>query len=189
MLFHDRIYDLQRRFLRIIAVGLGAHEDLFESMLPNGSTLTRAIRYPPMPEAPEGEPHVWAGEHADINLITALPRATAAGPAGEDRRRAGSTPSPPRAGSIINTGMMLERALQRADPAGLGTGSSPTDGQAGERYSVVQFCHPTPWTVLVPAAVVLHAGAPPALRAPIEAGDKLDEVLYEINLVEDARRV
>ena len=52
MLFHERIYDLQRRFLRIIAVGLGAHEDLFESMLPYGSTLTRAIRYPPMPEAP-----------------------------------------------------------------------------------------------------------------------------------------
>ena len=54
MLFHQRIYDLQRRFLRVIAVGLGAHEDLFESMLPNGSTLTRAIRYPPMPEAPVG---------------------------------------------------------------------------------------------------------------------------------------
>ena len=52
MLFHRRIFDLQRRFLRIIAVGLGAHEDLFEAMLRDGSTLTRAIRYPPMPEAP-----------------------------------------------------------------------------------------------------------------------------------------
>src|SRR3546814_19894504 len=79
MLFHQRIYDLQRRFLRIIAVGLGAHEDYFESMLPNGSTLTRAIRYPPMPEAPDADTHVWAGAHADINLITALPRATAPG--------------------------------------------------------------------------------------------------------------
>src|SRR3546814_17685942 len=80
MLFHRRIYDLQRRFLRIIAVGLGAHEDYFESMLPNGSTLTRAIRYPPMPEAPDADTHVWAGAHADINLITALPRPPAPGP-------------------------------------------------------------------------------------------------------------
>src|SRR3546814_254812 len=79
MLFHQRIYDLQRRFLRIFAVGLGAHEDYFESMLPNGSTLTRAIRYPPMPEAPDADTHVWAGAHADINPITALPRATAPG--------------------------------------------------------------------------------------------------------------
>ena len=85
MLFHERIYDLQRRFLRVIAVGLGAHEDLFETMLPNGSTLTRAIRYPPMPEAPSGEAHVWAGEHADINLITALPAGHRAGAPGEDR--------------------------------------------------------------------------------------------------------
>ena len=54
MLFHERIFDLQRRFLRIIAVGLGAHEELFEAMLPDGSTLTRAIRYPAMTEAPGG---------------------------------------------------------------------------------------------------------------------------------------
>src|SRR3546814_21200698 len=79
MLFHRRIYDLQRLFLCIFAVGLGAHEDYFESMLPTGSTLTRAIRYPPMPETHDADTHVWAGAHADINLITALPRATAPG--------------------------------------------------------------------------------------------------------------
>src|SRR3546814_19666519 len=77
MLFHQRIYDLQRRFLRIIAVGLGAHEDYFESMLPNDSTLTRALRYPPMPAAPDADTHVWAGAHADIHLITSLTNDTA----------------------------------------------------------------------------------------------------------------
>ena len=39
--FHDRIVDLQRRFLRIIAVGIGCHEDFFDAMLRHGPHLTR----------------------------------------------------------------------------------------------------------------------------------------------------
>jgi isopenicillin N synthase-like dioxygenase len=58
----------------------------------------------------------------------------------------------------------------------------------GERYSVVQFCHPTPWTILSPLPSCCGPDTPQRFGA-IEAGDKLDEVLYEINLVEDARRV
>ncbi|HEY2427395.1 MAG TPA: 2-oxoglutarate and iron-dependent oxygenase domain-containing protein, partial [Acidimicrobiales bacterium] len=78
MTFHSRLHDLQRRFLRIIALGLGCDEHFFDDLLVDGSTLDRAIRYPPMEQAP-GELHVWAAEHGDINLITALPRATAPG--------------------------------------------------------------------------------------------------------------
>ena len=79
--FHEHLVQLQTRFLRIIAVGIGAHEHFFDTMLKHGSHLTRAIRYPPMSEAPNAgqEGHVWAEEHGDINLITALPRATARG--------------------------------------------------------------------------------------------------------------
>lgn len=186
MLFHQRIYDLQRRFLRIIAVGLGAHEDLFESMLPNGSTLTRAIRYPPMPEAPAGKAHVWAGEHADINLITALPRATA--PGLQVKTDDGWVDAvAPEGKVIINTGMMLEVLSNGVIPPGVHrVVADPT--YAGERYSVVQFCHPTPWTILAPLPSCCTPETPQRFGA-IEAGDKLDEVLYEINLVEDARRV
>ena len=88
MNFHHSVADLQRRVLRIIAEGLGAHESFFDEMLTDGATLTRAIHYPAMDQAP-GEQHVWAGEHADINLITALPRATAAGLQVQDRGRLG----------------------------------------------------------------------------------------------------
>ena len=185
MLFHRRIFDLQRRFLRIIAVGLGAHEDLFEGMLRNGSTLTRAIRYPPMPEAPDGE-HVWAGEHGDINLITALPRATA--PGLQVKTEDGWIDAvAPEGKVIVNTGMMLEQLSNGVIPTGIHRVVAGPD-QLGERYSVVQFCHPTPWTILSPLPSCCTPGNPQRFGA-IEAGDKLDEVLYEINLVEDARRV
>jgi isopenicillin N synthase-like dioxygenase len=185
MLFHRRIYDLQRRFLRVIAVGLGAHEDLFESMLPNGSTLTRAIRYPAMTEAPDAG-HVWAGEHADINLITALPRATA--PGLQVKTDDGWVDAVAPAGRvIINTGMMLEVLSNGVIPPGVHRVVSDPEF-TGERYSVVQFCHPTPWTILSPLPSCCGPDTPQRYGA-IEAGDKLDEVLYEINLVEGARRV
>ena len=77
--FHDTIADLQRRFLRVIAEGIGCHETFFDDMVKDGPTLTRAIRYPPMGEVPGDDPYEWAGQHGDINLITALPRATAPG--------------------------------------------------------------------------------------------------------------
>ncbi len=185
MLFHRRIFDLQRRFLRIIAVGLGAHEDLFEGMLQDGSTLTRALRYPPMPEAPGAE-HVWAGEHGDINLITALPRATASGL--QVKTDDGWVDAvAPEGKVIINTGMMLEQLSNGVIPPGVHRVVAATD-HPGERYSVVQFCHPTPWTILQPLPSCCTPERPQRYGA-IEAGDKLDEVLYEINLVEDARRV
>ena len=34
--FHDSIADLQRRFLRIIAEGIGCHETFFDDMVATG---------------------------------------------------------------------------------------------------------------------------------------------------------
>ena len=51
-----------------------------------------------------------------------------------------------------------------------------------ERHSVVQFCHPTPWTVLAPLPSCCTPEHPPRY-AGIEAGAMLDEVLWQINLI------
>ncbi|HEY2429689.1 MAG TPA: 2OG-Fe(II) oxygenase family protein, partial [Acidimicrobiales bacterium] len=83
--------------------------------------------------------------------------------------------------AIINTGIMLERISNGIIPAGQHrVVASP--GQQGERYSVVQFCHPAPWMVLSPLASCVTAERPQRFGA-IEAGDLLDRVLWEINLL------
>lgn len=183
--FYERVLDLQRRFLRIIAVGVGCHETFFDRMTTDGTTLTRAIHYPAMDLAP-GENHVWAAEHGDINLITALPRATSRGL--QVKTDDGWVDAiPPDGGVIINTGIMLEHVTNGVIPQGIHRVVADPD-QPGERYSVVQFCHPTPWTILSPVPSCITPDNPQRFP-PIEAGDLLDQVLYEINLVEDARRV
>ncbi len=183
--FYDRVLDLQRRFLRIIAIGIGCHESFFDRMITDGTTLTRAIHYPSMEVAP-GENHVWAAEHGDINLITALPRATSRGL--QVKTDEGWVDAiPPDDGVIINTGIMLEHLTNGVISQGIHRVIADPD-QAGDRYSVVQFCHPTPWTILSPVASCVNEENPQRFAA-IEAGDLLDQVLYDINLVEDARRV
>jgi isopenicillin N synthase-like dioxygenase len=184
--FHDSVLDIQRRFLRIIAEGIGCHESYFDAMTTDGTTLTRAIHYPAMEAAP-GADHVWADEHADINLITALPRATSRGL--QVRLDTGEwvDATPPDDAMIINTGIMLEHVTNGVIPSGWHRVVADPD-QTGDRYSVVQFCHPTPWTILDPVASCITPDNPQRF-APISARHRLELVLYEINLVEDARRV
>lgn len=183
--FHDAIADLQKRFMRVIALGIGCHESFFDDMVTDGPTLTRAIRYPSMKHAPAGG-HVWAGAHGDINLITALPRATAPGLQVEVDG-AWIDALPPEGRVIINSGIMLERITNGTIPVGWHRVVA-APGYEDERYSVVQFCHPRPWTMLEPVSSCC-TDENPRRYSTISAADALDEVLYEINLIEDARRV
>jgi isopenicillin N synthase-like dioxygenase len=177
--FHARVLDVQQRFLRIVATGLGCASDYFDDLLVDGSNLTRAIHYPPMTGAP-APGHVWAAAHTDINLITALPRATDPGLqllTGEGWVDV----SPPEGKVVLNTGIMLERLTNGLIPAGVHRVVA-APGQARERFSVVQFCHPAPWFVLSPLPTCVTPERP--LRfGPIEAGALLDRVLWEINLI------
>ncbi len=178
--FHHAVADLQRRFLRVIALGIGCAETFFDEMVSEAPTLSRALRYPPMPQAPPGG-HVWAEPHGDINLITALPRATARGlqvRVGEAWLEA----APPDGRVILNSGIMLERLTNGVIPAGWHRVVAP-EGCAEERLSVVQFCHARPWTVLTPLGSCCSPDNPQ--RHPgLTAADALEEVLYRINLLD-----
>ncbi|NUS45858.1 MAG: isopenicillin N synthase family oxygenase [Mycobacteriaceae bacterium] len=176
---HRHTAQLLRRFLRVIAVGLGAHESLFDSATADAPDLTRALHYPSMSLAP-GRNHVWAAEHADINLITALPRATAKGL--EVLTADGWVDAaPPDGHAVINTGIMLDRVSNGVIPAGIHRVVADPD-QSGGRISVVQFCHPAPWTSLAPLPACVTPDNPQR-HLPVDAGALLDKVLWDINLV------
>ena len=183
--FHAGVIDVQRRVLRVIAVGLGIHEEFFDAMLEYGATLNRALHYPPMDTAPD-DGFMWAVDHGDINLITMLPRASAPGlQVRTDRGWVDAVP--PDGSAIINTGMMLEHLTNGVIGAGIHRVVA-AEGQSGDRYSVVQFAHPTPWTILSPLPTCVTDEHP--LRFPtITSADALDKVIWEINLVEDGRRL
>jgi isopenicillin N synthase-like dioxygenase len=181
--FARTVEDLQRRVLRIIAVGLGVDPAFFDSIVGDGATLSRAIHYPPMADAPSdaSSPHVWAAEHGDINLITALPRATGPGL----QVRAGGEwidAVPPDDHVVLNTGMMLERLTNGVLPTGRHRVVAPP-GETGDRLSVVQFLHPSPSTILAPLASCIDTDRPQRWP-PIEAGAWLDQVLWDINLIQ-----
>ncbi|MEB3257329.1 MAG: 2-oxoglutarate and iron-dependent oxygenase domain-containing protein [Cyanobacteriota bacterium] len=177
--FHAAMADLQRRFLRVVALALGADEGLFEEMVCDGPTLSRALRYPPMAEAPTGSA-CWAAPHADINLITMLPRATA--PGLEVAIEGEWHPlTPPANQVIINTGLMLERLSNGRFPSGWHRVISPAEPQT-ERFSVVQFCHPRPSTILSPLVSCCQSPTPQRFMA-VSAADALRDVLYRIKLL------
>ena len=179
---HESLFDLQRRFLRVVALGLGCAETFFDEMLTDGPTLTRAIHYPPMSQAP-AEGFQWAGAHGDINLVTALPRATSRGLQVEVEGQWIDAVAPDDC-AILNTGLMMERLTNGVIPAGWHRVVA-APGQTGARLSVVQFCHPTPRTVLVPLPSCIDEQRP--LRyAAVSAGEWLDQVLYDINLTTES---
>ncbi len=62
--FHDAMLDLQTRFLRIIAIGLGCKDSFFDQMVDSSGALNRAIRYPSMNLASNRARHIEYGHYA-----------------------------------------------------------------------------------------------------------------------------
>ncbi len=180
---HEAMAEFQLDVTDLIAAALDVDPGFFREMLSDGPVVNRAAWYPPMAGAPT-EGHVWAVEHQDFDLITALPRATCAGlevlVGGQWHRL-----TPPEGYAVMVTGMVLERLTSGAVPAVFHRVAAAGGQEA--RLSIVQFCHPTPWTVLAPLAL------PPGLRAParfpvLTAGDLFDRTMYRINRLDPAGR-
>jgi isopenicillin N synthase-like dioxygenase len=182
---HTRMRDLQLAVVATIAEGLGIPSGYFAEMLVDGPVVNRATWYPPMRSAPSDK-HVWAVEHQDFDLITALPRATAAGlqVLGEDGQWL--SVDVPGDYAVVNVGMVLERLTNGLARAAVHRVVA-RPGQDGGRLSIVQFCHPTPWTVLTP--LPLGDDGPAVPRYPTLTADALFErTMYRINRLDDAPR-
>ncbi|GGR04658.1 isopenicillin N synthase family oxygenase [Streptomyces pilosus] len=147
---HTRLLRFQHDVVRTLAGALGAHPDYFTDMLQDGPAVNRATWHPPMDQAPS-QRQVWTVEHQDVDLITALPRATA--PGLEVLLDGEWLPvEAPSGYTVVHVGTALDRLTNGFARAAVHRVMAQP-GQSGGRLSLAQFCHPTPWTALTPLPV------------------------------------
>lgn len=168
------------RLLQAASLYLDAPADFLPELVRGGSTILRLIHYPPVPtDAPPGA--VRAAPHEDINFITLLCGATAAGL--ELRQRDGSwLPVPVVAdGIVVDSGDMLQWLTNGLFRSTTHRVVNPI-GSNESRYSVPFFVHPRPEVDLTPLPQwVTRTGGIPRFGATT-AADYLQQRLREIGI-------
>lgn len=172
---------LGSRVLSALALHIGLPEHFFADKTNNGNSILRPIHYPPI--TADDIPNVRAGAHEDINLITLLVGASAAGL--EVKSRQGEwVPFTSDADTIVvNIGDMLQRLTNHVYPSTTHRVVNPPGEQARKpRYSTPFFLHPNPDFVIDVLQSCVTADNPSRYPEPITAQGYLEERLREIKL-------
>ncbi len=187
--FHEHGYalytaldQLGSRVLCALALHIGLPEHFFADKTESGNSILRPIHYPPI-TAPD-IPNVRAGAHEDINFITLLVGASAAGL--EVKSRAGEwVPFTSEADTIVvNIGDMLQRLSNHVYPSTTHRVVNPPGEAARKpRYSTPFFLHPNPDYLIKTLPQCVSADNPDRYPTPITAHEYLMERLREIKLV------
>ena len=173
---------LGTRVLRALALHIGLPEGFFDTKTNVGNSILRPIHYPPI-TTPD-IPNVRASAHEDINFITLLVGASAAGL--EVKSRQGEwVPFTAAADTIVvNIGDMLQRLTNHVYPSTTHRVVNPPGEAARKpRYSVPFFLHPNPDVVLDPLPACVSAQNPSRYTSSITANEYLMERLREIKLI------
>ncbi len=172
---------LGSRVLSALALHLGLPERYFADKTDSGNSILRAIHYPPI--TAEDIPNVRAGAHEDINLITLLVGASAAGLEVKSKQ-GGWVPFTSDADTIVvNIGDMLQRLTNHVYPSTTHRVVNPPGEQARKpRYSIPFFLHPNPDFLIDVLPSCVSADNPNRYPEPITAQGYLEERLREIKL-------
>jgi len=173
--------DLGRRVLSALALHIGLPENWFDDKIDSGNSILRPIHYPPIET--EDVPNIRAGAHEDINLITLLVGASAAGL--EVLTRAGEWLPITTQGDaiVVNIGDMLQRLTNHVYPSTTHRVVNPKGPDSRKaRFSVPYFLHPNPDFLIDVLPSCVSADNPNRYPAPITANDYLWERLREIKL-------
>ena len=173
---------LGARVLSALALHIGLPLDYFVDKTNYGNSILRPIHYPPIttPEIPNER----AGAHEDINLITLLVGASAAGL--EVRSHQGEwVPFTADADTIVvNIGDMLQRLTNHVYPSTTHRVVNPLGEAARQpRYSTPFFLHPNPDFVIDVLPSTITPDNPSRYPEPITAQGYLAERLREIKLL------
>ncbi len=172
---------LGSRVLAALALHIGLAEDFFADKTDFGNSILRPIHYPPITK--DDVPNVRAGAHEDINFITLLVGASAAGL--EVRSRVGEwVPFTADADTIVvNIGDMLQRLTNHVYPSTTHrVVNPPGDGARKPRYSTPFFLHPNPDFLIDVLPSTVSDANPSRYPAATTAQEYLDERLREIKL-------
>jgi isopenicillin N synthase-like dioxygenase len=179
---YEALDSLGSRVLSALALHIGLPADYFADKTNFGNSILRPIHYPPI-TAPD-IPNVRAGAHEDINLITLLVGASAAGL--EVKSKQGEwIPFTSDADTIVvNIGDMLQRLTNHVYPSTTHRVVNPPGEAARKpRYSTPFFLHPNPDFLIESLPGCVSADNPNRYPSPITAHDYLLERLREIKLV------
>jgi isopenicillin N synthase-like dioxygenase len=179
---YEALDHLGSRVLRALALHIDLPEYFFDDKTNAGNSILRPIHYPPI-TSPD-IPNVRAGAHEDINFITLLVGASAAGL--EVKSRKGEwVPFTAEADTIVvNIGDMMQRLTNHVYPSTTHRVTNPPGEQARKpRYSVPFFLHPNPDVELKPLPSCVTAGNPLRYENSITAHEYLQERLREIKLI------
>ena len=178
---YQALDQLGSQVLAALALHIGLPGDHFVDKTDNGNSILRPIHYPPI-TAPD-IPNVRAGAHEDINLITLLVGASAAGL--EVLSRKGEwVPFTADADTIVvNIGDMLQRMTNHVYPSTTHRVVNPPGELARQpRYSTPFFLHLNPDVVIDVLPSTITAGNPSRYPEPITAHAYLEQRLHEIKL-------
>lgn len=187
--FRERGYALYQaldalgsRVLSALALHIDLPENYFADKTDHGNSILRPIHYPPI--TADDIPNVRAGAHEDINLITLLVGASAAGL--EVKSKQGEwVPFTSDADTIVvNIGDMLQRLTNHVYPSTTHRVVNPPGEQARKpRYSTPFFLHPNPDFLIDVLPGCVSAENPSRYPEPITAQGYLEERLREIKLI------
>ncbi|MGH8028517.1 MAG: isopenicillin N synthase family dioxygenase [Arenimonas sp.] len=168
--------------LSALALHLGLPEGYFADKTDSGNSILRPIHYPPITATEI--PNVRAGAHEDINFITLLVGASAAGL--EVKSLQGEwVPFTADADTIVvNIGDMLQRLTNHVYPSTTHRVVNPPGEAARKpRYSTPYFLHPNPDFLIATLPGCISADNPNRYGEPISSHEYLMERLREIKLV------
>jgi isopenicillin N synthase-like dioxygenase len=169
------------KVLEAIAAYLGLERRFFESTVDFGNSILRLLHYPPVPK--DG-PHIRAGAHEDINVITLLLGAEEAGLELKDRDGRWLPINPPPGSLVCNIGDMLQRLTNHRLPSTSHRVVNPAPERRGTaRYSTPFFLHFNPDYEIRTLPSCVDAAHPDHYPQPITADAFLHERLREIKLL------
>jgi isopenicillin N synthase-like dioxygenase len=168
------------KVLEAVAVYLGLERGFFAPTVALGNSILRLLHYPPVPQ--DG-PHIRAGAHEDINVITLLLGAEEAGLEVLGRDGRWLPINPPPGALVVNIGDMLQRLTNHRLPSTTHRVVNPAPERRGySRYSTPFFLHFNPDYEIRTLASCVDAAHPDRYPQPITADAYLQERLREIKL-------